>query len=552
MEKVNMVRQVFSNVASSYDVMNDLMSAGMHRLWKDRCGGRARRRPPAGHAKAPTLPRLKLPHLSLPALPSHPIPSHPPTAGSCRRSTPQQARTTWTWRAARATSPSACCAPSGLLSSRCARSAPSCSCGPAQSPCATSTQTCCRRAGTRPLPRPTSLVRGDCLGQGAPAAWAGPAPLARGAPRLCSPQGSASCAHAARARAWAWRERRPRPSTAAARPPSAAAGDAGLAFEEGNAECLPFADASMDSYTIAFGIRNVTDRDAALAEALRILRPGGRFLCLEFSQVGGGVAGWWWRPGAARAVGGLGCFAGRSGLAAGAVCAGTEGWRLHACTTWQACEAAGMARVVDHACGGRGSRAAGPVPAAPSLTSAACATCGAAWCLAHRLMARLHAAARACALPCHPLQPPLRQPPGVRRAPAARPAPTPCTRCLCPSCASSTTSTPSTSSPRSAPRWPTTEPATSTWWRASGASRTRLVEAAGGLGPGGGEGGGGRAARCHVQRTGRLFAWPQPGMLNAACCEDGLPRQASANGDTAFPPPPKRTLCVRCRRRSRP
>ncbi len=64
------------------------------------------------------------------------------------------------------------------------------------------------------------------------------------------------------------------------------AGDAGLTFVEGNAERLPFEDNSRDSYTIAFGIRNVTDRDAALAEALRILRPGGRFMCLEFSQVG--------------------------------------------------------------------------------------------------------------------------------------------------------------------------------------------------------------------------------------------------------------------------
>lgn len=54
---------------------------------------------------------------------------------------------------------------------------------------------------------------------------------------------------------------------------------------QGDAEKLPFADESFDSYTIAFGIRNVTDRAAALREALRVLRPGGRVLCLEFSQV---------------------------------------------------------------------------------------------------------------------------------------------------------------------------------------------------------------------------------------------------------------------------
>ena len=52
----------------------------------------------------------------------------------------------------------------------------------------------------------------------------------------------------------------------------------------GDAEALPFADRSVDAYTIAFGIRNVTRIERALAEARRVLRPGGRFLCLEFSQ----------------------------------------------------------------------------------------------------------------------------------------------------------------------------------------------------------------------------------------------------------------------------
>jgi ubiquinone/menaquinone biosynthesis C-methylase UbiE len=58
-----------------------------------------------------------------------------------------------------------------------------------------------------------------------------------------------------------------------------------MSFVEGNAEALPFPDASFDSYTIAFGIRNVTDRPAALRDAWRVLRRGGRFMCLEFSQV---------------------------------------------------------------------------------------------------------------------------------------------------------------------------------------------------------------------------------------------------------------------------
>ena len=53
----------------------------------------------------------------------------------------------------------------------------------------------------------------------------------------------------------------------------------------GNAECLPFDDASFDAYTIAFGIRNVTHIDKALLEAFRVLRPGGRLLILEFSHV---------------------------------------------------------------------------------------------------------------------------------------------------------------------------------------------------------------------------------------------------------------------------
>ncbi len=54
---------------------------------------------------------------------------------------------------------------------------------------------------------------------------------------------------------------------------------------EANAEELPFPDASFDVYTIAFGIRNVPRIPKALAEARRVLKKGGRFLCLEFSQV---------------------------------------------------------------------------------------------------------------------------------------------------------------------------------------------------------------------------------------------------------------------------
>ncbi|WP_265519924.1 bifunctional demethylmenaquinone methyltransferase/2-methoxy-6-polyprenyl-1,4-benzoquinol methylase UbiE [Nitratireductor luteus] len=60
---------------------------------------------------------------------------------------------------------------------------------------------------------------------------------------------------------------------------------ANLTFVEANAEDLPFADNTFDAYTIAFGIRNVPHIDVALAEAYRVLRPGGRFMCLEFSDV---------------------------------------------------------------------------------------------------------------------------------------------------------------------------------------------------------------------------------------------------------------------------
>jgi demethylmenaquinone methyltransferase/2-methoxy-6-polyprenyl-1,4-benzoquinol methylase len=59
----------------------------------------------------------------------------------------------------------------------------------------------------------------------------------------------------------------------------------GIEWVCGDAERLPIASASVDAYTIAFGLRNVTRLDAALADARRVLKPGGRFFCLEFSQI---------------------------------------------------------------------------------------------------------------------------------------------------------------------------------------------------------------------------------------------------------------------------
>ena len=64
---------------------------------------------------------------------------------------------------------------------------------------------------------------------------------------------------------------------------------AGIEWVCGDAERLPVGDASVDVYTIAFGLRNVTHIAAALAEARRVLKPGGRFFCLEFSRIEPGL-----------------------------------------------------------------------------------------------------------------------------------------------------------------------------------------------------------------------------------------------------------------------
>lgn len=60
---------------------------------------------------------------------------------------------------------------------------------------------------------------------------------------------------------------------------------AGLSFLVADAEMLPLPDRAVDTVSMAFGLRNCTDKDAVLREARRVLRPGGRFLCLEFSAV---------------------------------------------------------------------------------------------------------------------------------------------------------------------------------------------------------------------------------------------------------------------------
>jgi demethylmenaquinone methyltransferase/2-methoxy-6-polyprenyl-1,4-benzoquinol methylase len=58
-------------------------------------------------------------------------------------------------------------------------------------------------------------------------------------------------------------------------------------WQQGMAEDLPFEDNTFDAYTISFGLRNVSNREKALQEALRVLKPGAPFFCMEFSKIQG-------------------------------------------------------------------------------------------------------------------------------------------------------------------------------------------------------------------------------------------------------------------------
>lgn len=64
-------------------------------------------------------------------------------------------------------------------------------------------------------------------------------------------------------------------------------------YYKGNAEELPFKEQTFNAYTIAFGIRNCTHIDKVLREAFRVLQPGGRFMCLEFSHLENSAAQWY-------------------------------------------------------------------------------------------------------------------------------------------------------------------------------------------------------------------------------------------------------------------
>lgn len=65
-----------------------------------------------------------------------------------------------------------------------------------------------------------------------------------------------------------------------------------ISWQQANAEELPFKNNSFNAYTVAFGARNCTHIDKVLEEAYRVLQPGGRFLCLEFSQLENSTAQW--------------------------------------------------------------------------------------------------------------------------------------------------------------------------------------------------------------------------------------------------------------------
>lgn len=67
-----------------------------------------------------------------------------------------------------------------------------------------------------------------------------------------------------------------------------------ISWVQGDAEKLPFQDGSFNAYTIAFGIRNCTHIEKVVEEAYRVLQPGGRFMCLEFSHLNNSAAQWFY------------------------------------------------------------------------------------------------------------------------------------------------------------------------------------------------------------------------------------------------------------------
>ncbi|GLI63288.1 hypothetical protein VaNZ11_006194, partial [Volvox africanus] len=230
--KASMVGQVFSSVASSYDIMNDLMSGGLHRLWKDRLVESLRPFPGQEHLDV-AGGTGDVAFRVLRAIRAAEIEERITAAASGRTSSGGQ----------RPPSPSS----------------------PSTAPGNNTTDANAASTSSNSGRTTTSSSNGGRMAAGRSTA---PPPPVPGRVVVCDINPEMLRVGQQKAAAL-----------------SDLAGDSGLSFVEGNAEVLPFPDESFDSYTIAFGIRNVTDRRAALREALRVLKPGGRFMCLEFSQV---------------------------------------------------------------------------------------------------------------------------------------------------------------------------------------------------------------------------------------------------------------------------
>lgn len=192
-EKERLVREVFSSVADNYDVMNDFMSMGAHRLWKDELITMM------GYSAAAEVERELMSGSS--------VPRHLDVAGG-----------------------------TGDIAFRSIKSLK-------QAYGGSSSFVRDSETGEIGADKERQVVVCDI----------NPEMLAVGASRAESAIGSDLASH--------------------------------VGFIEGNAEKLPFEDNSFDLYTIAFGLRNVTNKDIALKEAVRVLRPGGRMMILEFSHL---------------------------------------------------------------------------------------------------------------------------------------------------------------------------------------------------------------------------------------------------------------------------
>ncbi|MEW5317542.1 MAG: hypothetical protein WDW38_008830 [Sanguina aurantia] len=269
--KESLVAQVFSNVASSYDVMNDLMSGGMHRHWKDSLVEKLRPFPGMQHLDVAggtgdvAMRVLRAIRASELLQPQGPTPSSSRPAGSHTGASSTNSSGTGTGTSTSSSS-RASSQPSQQQSHN--------------SPASDSTHAQSGSQGS-PAAGAGSSAASSSEAEAAAAAADGPEQTAASSGRVPHPkqQPSRGAVTVFDINAEMLQAGQKRVAG------TDLAGDEGLSWVLGNAEHLPFPDQTFDSYTIAFGIRNVTNRDAALKEALRVLKKGGRFLCLEFSTV---------------------------------------------------------------------------------------------------------------------------------------------------------------------------------------------------------------------------------------------------------------------------